>query len=131
VKVTSSLLSSLLLALVIGCTGGGSSECHQICEQANVCDVSERPADVDCPEYCADIVAMQDRAAAVGAQTCAAEYNTHLSCWGSNTANICDKNFKGCESAATAWTTCMAGLCAKNAKDRNCGADGKPTLKPF
>lgn len=122
------------LLAVMGLLTGCSSQCESICAEANACTVAERPTDVDCPEYCADIDEFHARASKAGQENCDKQFQAHLSCWEKNSAKICDKAFEGCEEAAAAWTACMMPYCeailAEEGTDPNC-AGGEPTLQPF
>jgi hypothetical protein len=119
---------------VMGLVTGCSSQCESICAEANACTVAERPADVDCPHFCADAEDFNGRATAAGQQSCAAQFEAHLSCWEKNTAQICSKEFDGCAEQAEAWVECMTPYCEAVATDKktdpNC-FEGEPTLTPF
>ena len=142
VVLTAGLLS--VMGLLTGC----SSKCESVCSEANTCNVSERPVDVDCPEFCADVDDFNARAKAAGLDSCDAQFQAHLDCWEKNTAKICDVEFAGCAEAAQAWTDCMTPYCEAVAAEKatdptktdpNCYFDedddgnpvGYPALSPF
>ena len=132
-----------------GTRSGGDSRCHTVCEGANACDLTERPADVECTEYCPDVEDMQGRMEAAGFGNCQAEYEAHLDCWMSQLGEICTTvNGAGtaCAQSGTAWTTCMKPYCQDNIckvaskvegafADPNCTGstctNGAPALRPF
>jgi hypothetical protein len=122
------------LVAVVSLATGCSSKCESVCSDANACKVDERPVDVDCPEFCADVDSFNERAKAAGKDSCDAQFQAHLACWEQNSAKICDAKFEGCMEAAQAWTDCMTPYCEfvadENTTDPNC-ADGEPTLAPF
>jgi hypothetical protein len=76
---------SVLLVVASGCSG---SRCESVCESANACDLTKRPADVDCPEYCADVTLMQDRMKKGSMSPCSAEFDAHLKCWEQTESSI-------------------------------------------
>jgi hypothetical protein len=127
------LLTAGLLA-VMGLVTGCSSKCESVCSNANACDLGERPVDIDCPEYCNDVDAFNERAKAAGQESCDAQFQAHLDCWETNSKQICSKEFEGCKESAQAWTACMTTYCAAAAEakqsDPNCSS-GKPTLRSF
>lgn len=121
-------LLCLTAVLAVGCNAELDSRCMNVCEQANACDVSQRAIDVDCAEYCQDVKSFNERA---GAGSCDAQFQAHLECWQQNTAQICSKDFTGCQSSADAWTACMDAYCASAPEsDPNC-YEGGYALLPF
>lgn len=122
------------LLAVMGLVTGCSSKCEAVCSEANACAVNERPVDVDCPEYCADVEEFNARAVKAGRESCDKQFEAHLSCWEKNSAKICDKAFEGCKEAAEAWTACMTPYCvaisAEEGTDPSCDGE-EPTLLPF
>jgi hypothetical protein len=132
-SVRAGVLAAMLLA-VMGLTTGCSSKCEAVCASANVCDVSERPADVECTPYCADVDSLQQRAVAAGQPNCDTQFQAHLDCWANNSAQVCSKEFTGCAEAAKAWTDCLTPYCAailaEKKTDPSC-TSGRPTLRPF
>ncbi len=117
--------------LMTGC----SSKCESVCSEANACELTERSVDVDCPEFCQDVDEFNARAVAAGQQSCDTQFQAHLDCWESNTAQICSTEFDGCVESADAWYECMAAYCASVAEDEtkfdpNCFGD-EPTLAAF
>jgi hypothetical protein len=98
--------------------------------------LNERSTNVDCPEYCADVDAFNERAVKAGGQSCDAQFQAHLACWEQNSAQICKPaEFEGCVESGDAWTECMAAHCAAVAAeegqtDPNC-FDDAPALYPF
>ena len=130
-------LSMGLAAVMSLMTGCSSSKCESVCAEANACELSERPTNVDCPEYCEDVEDFNARAVArQGGASCQTQFDAHIACWETNSAQMCNKEFEGCEESGTAWTECMAAHCAAVDEDAdadpdpNCfGAD--PALPPF
>jgi hypothetical protein len=123
-----------VMSLMTGCS---SSKCETVCAEANACGLKERPTDVDCPEYCKDVDAFNERAAKrEGGKSCDTEFQAHLDCWQQNTAQICSTEFDGCSALGEAWTDCMAAHCQAvsesedGATDPNC-FDADPALYPF
>ena len=130
-------LSMGLAAVMSLMTGCSSTKCESVCAEANACELSERPTNVDCPEYCQDVEDFNARAAArQGGQSCQAQFDAHIQCWETNTAQICNTEFTGCADSGAAWTECMAAHCAAvsesedGATDPNC-FDADPALYPF
>ena len=125
--LTASLLTVLCLA-----GGCSSSSCESVCADANACGIDERPDDVECTPFCADVEAFQVRALQAGQADCRPLFAAHLDCWERNTSQICAKDFTGCAEQAQAWTDCVAAYCASDAaaKDPHC-SDGASTLLPF
>lgn len=129
-------LSMGLAAVMSLMTGCSSSKCESVCAEANTCDLKVRPLKTDCPEYCADVEAFNDRAVKAGGQSCQAQFDAHMQCWETNSAQMCTKDFAGCEDSGAAWTECMAAHCAavvasgEDATDPNC-SDADPSLSPF
>jgi hypothetical protein len=127
------VLTAGLLA-VVGFGTGCSSKCESICGEANSCTVAQRAADVDCPEFCADVDDFNARAKAAGSESCDAQFQAHLDCWDKNSSKICDKEYEGCVESGEAWVTCMTPYCeavaAEEKTDPNC-IDGEPALAPF
>jgi hypothetical protein len=124
-----------MLLAVMGLTTGCSSKCEAVCATANTCEVNERPADVECTPYCADVEALQQRAVAANQPDCDSQFQAHLDCWaGATNDQVCSKEFTGCAEASKAWTDCLTPYCAailaEKKTDPNC-ASGKPTLRPF
>lgn len=120
-----------VMSLVTGC----SSQCEAVCSEANTCTVAQRATDVDCPEFCADAEKFDSRVKAAGFDSCATQFQAHLSCWEQNSAQICNvKEFTGCKEAQDAWVACMTPYCAQVNADKktdpNC-LKGKPSLVPF
>jgi len=122
------------LLAVMGLVTGCSSKCEAVCGEANACTVSQRAADVDCPEYCADVEKFNERAVEAGQESCDAAFQKHLACWESNSKSICDKEFSGCAEARTEFADCMTAYCAAvsaaKKTDPNCNG-GVPLLAPF
>ncbi|SEU10208.1 hypothetical protein [Stigmatella erecta] len=125
------LTASLLAVLCLG-SACSSSKCESVCEDANACEVNERPADVECTPYCEDVEAFQARAVQAGQEDCNGLFEAHLDCWESNSSQICSKEFTGCTEAATAWRNCMGTYCKTEAgkTDVNCSG-GNTRLLPF
>lgn len=122
------------LLAVMGLVTGCASQCEAVCSEANTCTVAERATDVDCPHFCADAEAFNVRATAAGFESCAAQFQAHLSCWEQNSAQICSKEFEGCNTARQEWVACMTPYCAQVNADKktdpNC-LRGRPSLVPF
>ncbi len=132
------------LVAVVSLATGCSSKCESVCSDANACQVDERPVDVDCPEFCADVDNFNARAKAAGKDSCDAQFQAHLDCWEQNSAAICTKDpednnpnkaaYETCKEAGQAWTDCMTPYCEfvadEDTTDPNC-VDGEPTLAPF
>jgi hypothetical protein len=118
------------MGLVTGC----SSKCESVCSEANACGLKARPTDVDCPAFCSDVDAFNERAKKAGRESCEAQFQAHLSCWETSTAQLCAEGFTGCEESGAAWTGCMAAHCEAVAEeggtDPNC-FDEDPALYPF
>jgi hypothetical protein len=129
--VRAGVLTASLLAVLCLAGGCSSSKCESVCEDANECEVSERPADVECTPYCEDVESFQARAVEAG-QDCNALFEAHLDCWEKNASQICSAEFTGCAEAATAWRTCVGAYCKTDAgkADVNCSS-GNSTLRPF
>ncbi len=127
------ILAAGLLS-VMGLITGCSSKCEAVCSDANACTVKERPTDVDCPEYCADVDSFNARAQDAGQKSCDAEFQKHLDCWQTNSKQICSAEFEGCAETSKAFVDCMAAYCAAidEAKktDPNCDS-GEPLLPAF
>lgn len=128
------VLTTLLMAMapVLGCA---TSECEAVCEQANTCGIKERPAKVDCPEYCADVARFQAEAREAGQPDCKAEFDEHIKCWMTNSKQICNTEFADCNESGEKWYTCMETYCKyvasqENGFDPNC-LDETPTLPSF
>lgn len=123
------LLGLALLALTSGCA---VTPCEQVCSAANTCTVTQRPTDVDCPEFCNDVDLQAKRAEAAGVSACRDEWNAHLKCWSSNLKQVCSTEFSDCAESGAAWTTCMNDYCAldSSAQDPSC-LEGETTLAPF
>ena len=47
-------LSMSLAAVMSFMTACSSSKCESVCEEANACELTERPTNVDCPRFCED-----------------------------------------------------------------------------
>ncbi|HEX8701718.1 MAG TPA: hypothetical protein VF815_23015 [Myxococcaceae bacterium] len=127
---------SMGLAAVMSLMTGCSSKCESVCADHNACDLKERPTNVDCPEFCADAEAFNERAVDAGGDSCQAQFDAHLECWENNSGQMCSTEFDGCAESGAAWTECMAAHCEANSEDEeanpdpNCfGAD--PALYPF
>ena len=119
VVLTAGLIS--VMGLITGC----STQCDAVCSSANECTVDQRPVDVDCPEYCADVEDFNARAVAAGQPSCETQFQTHLDCWESNTAKVCDKNFEGCAESGDAFDRLHGAYCEAMASsgfkpDPNC-----------
>jgi hypothetical protein len=129
-------LSMGLAAVMSLMTGCSSSDCESVCEEANACDLTERPTNVDCISYCEDVEAFNERAVAAGGQSCQAQFDAHIACWQTNEAQMCNTEFDGCAESGEAWTDCMAEHCVAvseagdGATDPNC-FDTDPALYPF
>ena len=138
--------TTCLLALATACGNSeGDDRCFRVCEAANACGVAERPEDVECDHFCADVEKMQGRMQGAGFSSCEAEYDQHLSCWMGSLRQICNPDV--CAETGTAWTKCMAPFCEANAaavaekvegavRDPNCNAPTRrapstPALEPF
>jgi hypothetical protein len=129
-------LSMGLAAVMSLMTGCSSSKCESVCADHNACDLTERPTNVDCPEFCADAEAFNERAVAAGSESCDAQFQAHMECWESNSAQMCSTEFDGCVESGEAWTECMAAHCAANAESEDADADPNcfgdtPALYPF
>jgi len=126
-------LSAAILLAVSGC----STPCESVCATFNDCPISKRNHDVDCPTFCGREQQFEEKAAATGADTCQSQFNAYISCWDTNSANICDAKNTSCDASLTAWTDCMAKFCAveANATDQACVAQDEgpalPALKGF
>jgi hypothetical protein len=127
------------LLAVMGLVTGCSSKCESICAEANACSVKERATDVDCTHFCADAEDINERAKKAGSESCATQFEAHLSCWEKNTKQICSTDFTGCAESGEAWIACMTPYCEANAEaakddpkkaDPNCDG-GEPTLVYF
>ncbi len=131
-------LSMGLAAVMSLMTGCSSSKCETVCEEANACGLKERSTNVDCPRYCEDAEAFNQRAVKAGGESCNAQFQAHLDCWEKNNAQICKPvdEFDGCVESGEAWTECMAAHCLAvsesedGATDPNC-FDDTPALYPF
>jgi hypothetical protein len=136
VRVRVVFLSMGLAAVMSLMTGCSSSKCESVCEEANSCEITERPTNVDCVEYCEDVESFNERAVAAGDESCQAQFDAHIACWESNKAQMCNTEFDGCVESGEAWTECMAAHCAANADsedadpDPNCFGED-PALYPF
>jgi len=149
VRVRVVFLSMGLAAVMSFMTGCSSSKCESVCAEANACGLTERRTNVDCPEFCQDVEDFNARAAArEGGQSCQAQFDAHLECWETNSAQICKPvivkdaqnrdvpTYPICEESGAAWTECMAAHCAAvsesedGATDPNC-FDTDPALYPF
>jgi hypothetical protein len=104
----------------------------------NECSVDKRAFDHDCPEYCADFESLNERSVKAGKESCATQWNNHLSCWEKHSKHICDKENTDCAATAKAWTDCMTPYCAAifaaEKTDPNClitSTGGRPALVPF
>lgn len=121
-------------ALVVMLTTSCASRCEAMCEKANACDITQRAVDYDCVSLCADVDAVQKRAVTAGQENCSTAFNAYLSCWESNQAQICDKQFTGCTEKAQAWTDCMKPYCASfpstDTTERSC-RNGAPAFVLF
>ncbi len=107
-----------LFILTSGCSAG--SKCESVCEQANACEVTERPLETDCNAFCEDVPATHERMVGLGATSCDTEYQAHLSCWENSSAEMCNAEFEGCVDSADAWTACMATFCNAHSDDARC-----------
>jgi hypothetical protein len=121
-----------VMSLITGCSG---SKCESVCADANACAITERSTDVDCPEFCNDVEEFDKRTVAAGLASCQTQFDAHLACWEQNSAQMCNKDFEGCEEAGAAWTECMAAYCVSVAEqegktDPNCFGED-PALYPF
>jgi hypothetical protein len=122
-----------VMSLMTGCS---SSKCESVCEEANACELTERPTNVDCVHYCEDVEAFNERAVKAGGESCQAQFDAHIECWETNSAQMCNTEFDGCAESGEAWTECMAAHCAavaeseEGATDPNC-FDTDPALYPF
>jgi hypothetical protein len=123
VSVRAVILTAGLLS-VMGLITGCSSKCEAVCSEANTCEVKDRPTDVDCPEYCADVDNFNARAKDAGQESCDAQFQKHLDCWETNSKQICNTEFEGCVEAAQAFVDCMTTYCnamkAEKQSDPNC-----------
>lgn len=111
--------SLLVLLLCAAALSGCSSPCESVCSSYNDCTVAERDHKVDCSTFCDREEQFEESAAKVGADTCEAEFDAHLSCWESHIDDICDAENTQCEASATAWVDCMAKFCAVEANAEN------------
>ena len=128
-----------MMSLITGCSG---SKCESVCSDANACEITERSTDVDCPEFCKAVEDFNARAVSAGQKSCDTEFQAHLQCWEQNSAQICSKEFEGCEESGEAWTACMSLYCNAigedpKGTDPNCFIDrdvdeeGNPIFEAF
>ena len=119
------------MALGAGCREAGSRSCNDVCDHANACTVAQRPADVECRQFCPDVEALNRRMQDNGFPSCQEQFDQHLACWEDNLSQICNPDFTDCADSGQAWTACMALYCETNETDVNCKGDGTPALAPF
>ncbi len=126
------VLTAVLMAIPLAT--GCASRCEAVCEKVNACSLSERATDVDCGPFCGDVESFQQRAADEGLTNCDELWQAHLSCWESNSAQICDQGFADCKTRGQEWSACMTEYCSalssQSRTDPNC-SKGLPTLLPF
>ena len=99
------------LALLLGCSPGGSAACHKVCERYNQCGVADRSVDVECKHFCPEVDEFNDRMEDRGFGSCRDPYNAHLSCWEANIGEICNSDFADCADSGDAWVACMEDYC--------------------
>jgi hypothetical protein len=111
-------LSAALLFAVSGC----STPCETVCSTFNDCPLNKRDHDVDCTTFCGREQQFEETAAKAGVDTCKKQFDAYISCWETNSADICDAKNTKCDATLTAWTDCMATFCAvaANATDQAC-----------
>jgi hypothetical protein len=128
-NVVKKILVAVVVFGVASFSACGTTLCEQVCQQVNTCTVAQRSSKVDCPEFCKDVSATEKRMKDSGAETCHAQFEAHLACWRTNRANVCTKDFSGCEGSATEWTDCLSAYCATHPKDPSCAcADEECTI---
>jgi hypothetical protein len=116
--------SSLILWLCVVFVGlvGCSTPCEDVCSTFNECTLAERGHKVDCSTYCEREQLFEEKAASVNADTCKTQFDAYISCWDTNSADICNAENTSCDASLTAWTDCVAKFCAveANATDPAC-----------
>ncbi len=118
VKSALTVFGLLGLAALSGCS---VTKCESVCLQFNSCTVSQRDHRVDCPEFCADIIALESTIQKKGMNNCHSKFETHLDCWRKSSKQICNAEYQGCEASATEWTDCLSAYCdAHGENDPSC-----------
>lgn len=134
----SRLILSMLAPLVL-VLSGCSTPCESVCATFNECPLDKRDHDVDCATFCSREEQFEETATAQSLDTCNKEFTAYISCWETNSANICDSANTSCDASLKAWTDCMAKFCAveKNFNDQACvapaeeGMPATPALAGF
>ena len=113
-----------LFATLVPVLSGCSSPCESTCATFNECPLDKRDHDVDCPTFCSREEQFEEAAASQSLDTCNKEFTSYISCWETNSAEICDAANTKCDASLTAWTECMKKFCAveKNFTDQGCVA---------
>jgi hypothetical protein len=121
---TQLMIPVMALLMLASC----SEPCVSVCERYNSCTVADHDHIFDCPNFCGNV---REHEKAAGADSCKAEFETHLSCWQTNLADICNPDSTVCVASGTAWIDCLTTFCAKeeNASSKACQA-GDPTPVP-
>lgn len=107
-KLTTSLVIALGLALT-ACDGGSSTDdCINLCTEAQAGDCTSVTG--NCGSFCTALDAVQ------GPANCVSQRDTYESCLESG-VNVCDTN---CDAAETALEGCIIDYCEANQSDSDC-----------
>lgn len=70
---------------------------------------------MDCGTFCLREEQFEEAAKAGGGDSCETQFDAYISCWDSNSGDICNKESTVCDETLTAWVDCMAKFCAVEA----------------
>ncbi|MBX5483648.1 MAG: hypothetical protein IRZ16_17635 [Myxococcaceae bacterium] len=94
----------------IGLTACGGP-CEQVCAQFNACTLEQQDHDVECNSFCADERSFEQRAEALGLDSCAEQFDAYINCFATNQDALCDAESDTCEQPLTDYVDCVQKFC--------------------